>query len=324
MQPLNRLWRLSGCALSAGIALVAVCSWGQAGPGEGPTAWSGYRGPQRDGVFAETSWEVWGATGPKKLWSAQVGAGYSALTVFHGRAYTAGHRGSQDIIYCFDAETGEEIWTHPYNCSGDRGGYRGPRGTPSVDGKYVFSVSMEGDLLCLAAKTGELVWSKQAKKDFGCEVPTWGCANSPLLLNDLAIYDLGKIIALEKATGKVVWETANYGPGYSSVMAFQKDGRTLIAAFPASGLVVLDAADGKVIGQLKWKTQYDINAVIPIIYEGDVFISSGYNKGCALVRVVPAGLQVLWDNRNMRNHVNTCVRRDGYVYGFDGQVGGGG
>jgi outer membrane protein assembly factor BamB len=60
---------------------------------------------------------------------------------------------------------------------------------------------------------------------------------------------------------------------------------------------------------------------VPIVYAGKVFISSGYNRGCALVQVKDGKASAAWENKNMRNHCNCCVAVGDYVYGFDGQVG---
>jgi outer membrane protein assembly factor BamB len=76
--------------------------------------------------------------------------------------------------------------------------------------------------------------------------------------------------------------------------------------------------------KFSWRTSYDINAADTIISDNTVFISSGYNKGCALYRINGRDVAKVWQNKNMRNHVNSSVLWEGHVYGFDGQVGGGG
>src|SRR5688500_18614744 len=66
--------------------------------------WPVWRGPARDGVSTESGYLTrWPAGGPKKLWTARVGEGYSAVSVAGGRACTAGSSGSQDTVYCLDA-----------------------------------------------------------------------------------------------------------------------------------------------------------------------------------------------------------------------------
>ncbi len=48
-----------------------------------------------------------------------------------------------------------------------------------------------------------------------------------------------------------------------------------------------------------------------------VFISSGYNKGCALLEVGSKGVREVWKNTNMRNHMASTVHHEGHLYGFD-------
>jgi len=79
----------------------------------------------------------------------------------------------------------------------------------------------------------------------------------------------------------------------------------------------LVAATGKVLWKFPWKTDYDINAADPIISGDTVFVSSGYNHGCALLKIEGGNVTDVWRNKNMRNHFNSCVLWDGYLYGFD-------
>jgi outer membrane protein assembly factor BamB len=94
--------------------------------------------------------------------------------------------------------------------------------------------------------------------------------------------------------------------------------------FGCSDLFGVEAATGRVLWRYEWKTRYDINAADPIVAGNTIFISSGYNKGCALLEVSADGVKEVYSNRNMRNQCNCSVLWDGHVYGFDGQVGGSG
>jgi outer membrane protein assembly factor BamB len=73
-----------------------------------------------------------------------------------------------------------------------------------------------------------------------------------------------------------------------------------------------------------WKASYDINSSDAIIAGDTIFVSSGYNKGCVLVKISGGEATEVWQNKNMRNHINCSVLWEGHIYGFDGQVGGGG
>ena len=94
--------------------------------------------------------------------------------------------------------------------------------------------------------------------------------------------------------------------------------------FTSKELVGLIAATGKQIWKLQWKTDYDINAADPMVFNDTIFVSSGYNKGCASLRIDGSNIVELWLNKNMRNQCSSSVLWKGHIYGFDGQFGGGG
>ena len=64
----------------------------------GGADWPHWRGPNRNGISAEKGWNSnWGG-GPRKVWTARVGAGWSAVSVVGNRLYTAGWANGQDTI----------------------------------------------------------------------------------------------------------------------------------------------------------------------------------------------------------------------------------
>jgi outer membrane protein assembly factor BamB len=67
-----------------------------------------------------------------------------------------------------------------------------------------------------------------------------------------------------------------------------------------------------------WQTQYKINSADLIFYDGKLFASSAYNFGCALVDVAGDKARIIWRNKDLMNHYNSSVLRDGFLYGFDG------
>src|SRR5689334_17935547 len=82
--------------------------------------WPCWRGPGLNGISRETNWStVWPAEGPKQLWKASVGIGFSSVAVSQGCLFTLGNRNETDTVYAFDAETGKELWKHSYPCALD-------------------------------------------------------------------------------------------------------------------------------------------------------------------------------------------------------------
>lgn len=283
--------------------------------------WPQWRGPTRTGVSAETRWSPQGREMP--LWTRSVGLGYSSVVVSGGRLYTAGWDESKghDVIWCLDARTGEVHWTHTYPAAKwDKYHGGGTNCTPSLDGGRVVVLNREGRLTCLDAKGGEVVWSMNMVKDHGAAAPTWGFAASPLILDDMIVINAGSVFALNKSSGEVLWKSRNLGHAYSTPVDATFDRRDCLVVFNGGGLAVLDRKTGDVIAQHEWKTSYDVNAATPIVAGKRLFISSGYNHGCALFEFDGEKLAKLWESKVMRTQMSGCVLVGEYLYGFDDAI----
>jgi outer membrane protein assembly factor BamB len=201
--------------------------------------WPQFRGPQRNGVSAETGLlKEWPKDGPKLAWSFKnAGLGFSSMALIDGKLYTLGSRGDDEIVLALDALKGTELWTArirpvvnaPDNLQwGD-----GPRATPTIDGKHLYALGSQGDLVCLdiSAAAPKEVWRKNLVKDFGGEMMSgWGYSESPLVDGKLLIVtpggEQGTLAALDKVTGAVVWrskELKQLAP-YTSVTAADING----------------------------------------------------------------------------------------------------
>jgi outer membrane protein assembly factor BamB len=244
------------------------------------------------------------------------------MSVARGRVFTMGNTSETDDVYALDAETGKELWKYSYPCSSkDPNGFPGPRCTPTVDGDRVYTVSRNGHLFCLNFSDGKVLWQKDYQKDYGAKVPQWGFSTSPLVEKEMLIVETGApgaaAIALDKKTGKEIWKIGDDKVAYSSPVAFTFQKQRSLAFFTASGIVGRSAKDGHELWRHDWKTSYDVNAATPIISGDKVFISSGYNTGCALIQFSVNPPVVVWQSKAMRNHVNSCVLVNGFLYGFD-------
>lgn len=285
--------------------------------------WPRWRGPKLDAISTETGWlQKWPAGGPAKLWDGACGVGYSSFAVANGRVYTMGNVQEQDTIFCFDAETGQQKWKYEYPCPAkDPNGYHGTRCTPTIEGDRVYTVSRHGHFYCLDNATGAVKWSKDFKKDFGGVVPQWGFAGSPLIEKNWVLVEPGgpgtSVVALDKMTGEVVWKNGTDGAGYSSLIAFDLAGERCFAQFSKDHIIARRMKDGSELWRHLWKTSYGVNATTPIIQGDEMFISSGYGYGCALLKMTPTGVTEVWRNKNMRTHVNSCVLVNGSLYGYD-------
>lgn len=286
--------------------------------GEKTMDWCQWRGPNRTGISTESNWmSVFPPEGLKKLWEASVGTGFSSVSVCDGKLYTMGNADQKDTVYCFNANTGDIIWQYSYSCQAEGGGHPGTGSTPTVDGKYVYTLSREGDYYCFDADKGNVIWSKDVKKEYGAKPPRWEFTSSALIYDNMAIIDVGITVALNKENGELIWKTEDYEGGYSSPYVFMLNDSPHLAVYNGYGLVILDPKTGQELGKQKWGPDNKVNVSIPIIYDNKAFVSSGYGVGAMLVDVSTNDLSIIYQTKNMRNHFNSCVLLNGYLYGFD-------
>ena len=116
--------------------------------------WPNWRGPNHDGISKETTLEPAAVSARKVAWEAEVGAGYSAVAVTNGKAYTAGNFNKvTDAVVCLDAATGKQVWRHEYPEPLAPKYYSGGcSGTPSVHGGKVYFVSKSGNQLVIVSR----------------------------------------------------------------------------------------------------------------------------------------------------------------------------
>ena len=285
--------------------------------------WPCWRGSDRNGISPETglNWQ-WETNKLPVLWKASVGKGFSSFAVAAGRAYTMGNSDGTDTVFCFDAVKGTVLWRHSYPCDPQPLSYEGgPSSTPAADDGRVYTFSKSGDLLCLDAQNGHVIWQK--KFDLwprleGDWKNTWRYAGSPLVAGGRLYMSLGQAgMALDKKDGSVVWQSPAGHPGYSSPVPFSAGPTAALAFFSGHAVIAVEAGTGKRLWDVPWHTEWDMNAADPIIHEGKLFVSSGNNSGCALYDVTVNPPRELWRNKNLKTPLNSSVLWKGYLYGFN-------
>ena len=285
--------------------------------------WPQWRGPQRNGVSAEKGWlEVWPANGPKTAWKAKVGLGFSSFVVAQGRVFTMGHASEKDTVWCFDAATGQAIWKYSYPAElGDKYFEGGTTGTPTVAGDRVFTLNRWGDVFCFEAATGKIIWSKNVQKETGAPTPDWGFTGAPLVHENLVVLNVGDAgLALDKLTGKIVWQSAKKNAGYSTPLPLQRDGKWLALIGNGSAYVAVNLADGKELWRTRWVTEYGVNASDPNVDGDRMFLSTGYGKGGGLFKLGAGEPEAGWKTKALRTQLNAAVLYQGQLYGVDGDT----
>jgi outer membrane protein assembly factor BamB len=299
--------------------------------------WPQWRGPRRDGVALDTDVLTdWPASGLSQLWQAEGGTGFSSFAVGGGRVYTlVGRDDREEIVLCWDAATGKELWRFPYEAPRADPQGAGPRSTPTLDGDRLYVVGATGLFHCLDAASGNKQWGHDLLAKYGASNLQWGTSFSPLVDGDLVYTNPGSpdgksIVAFDKKTGEERWKALSDPAGYSSPIALAVGGVRQVVFFTGTNLVGLTAADGKLLWSYPWETKYGANIATPIAFQGRkenevldyVFISSGYGKGSALVKIAKdaAGgfvAQKVYETTHLRSHFCCPVRDGDFVYGID-------
>lgn len=277
-------------------------------------------------MSTETDWKSAGKT--EDLWRREVGLGYSTVVVQDGRAITMGYDKDTglDSVWCLDAQTGEVRWRHTYPSKiWNQAHEGGTVNTPTFDGDVVYSLNREGNFYCLDVKSGEVRWHTILMPEGNpheLEIPTWGFSASPLVVGEHLYLNCGRLLAIEKSSGKVLWRSNDYGHGYGTPIAFDQAGTAVLAAMNGKGLGVVRQKDGSEVGafELAGKSR-GIHAATPVLVEdGTLFVSAPTVPTSARIAFGEDGLKPVWNDRVMINSFSGCVRVGQHLYGFDGQV----
>ncbi len=209
------------------------------------------------------------------------------------------------------------------------GGYRngmgdGPRGTPTVDGDRLFVEGANGDVDCLEAATGKTLWHVNLRSDFGGGTPGWGYSESPLIVGDLVIVTpggkAGTLVALNKLTGKPVWQSKEVTEGahYTSPVLAEIGGVKQIVQFARESVFGVSLADGKSLWRYAAPANGTANCCSPIV-DGDlVFASSSYGVGGGLAKIMSAGstqqAEEVYFEKKMACHHGGIVKVGEYMY----------
>jgi outer membrane protein assembly factor BamB len=287
--------------------------------------WPEIMGPKRRGVSQETGWNTdWNAKEPSVKWKVELGKGASACAVAARRVYTLGgsKAGDTESVICLDAATGAELWRKTYECEADASSWTGgPAGTPVIDGDRLYTLSFRGQLFCWSAKDGEKLWELNLETAFKGIMPRWGWAGSPLVVGNMLIVEPGgngsSRAAVDKLTGKVFWQSGTDPTAFASPVIFSGPAMRGVALFNASGLVGINPRDGTELFRHEWKTDFDVNAAIPVHHNGQFFIGSGYESGIAMFDA-KAGL--IWRNKKIMLQFQSPVLFGDHLYFVSGKA----
>ena len=303
-------------------------------PGVEDRGWPFVRGPNFDAHSPEVHIaDEWPQNGPPVLWTRTLGQGYSAFVAHGDHVYTQAQTLSGQYVECLDADSGESVWSYRYDWPYEAAGvYPGPRATPTFVDGFIYFASPAGQIGCLAAKTGDLVWSRNVIEDYGGTGGVgFGYACSPLVLEGRVILPVGgpgaSLVALDAITGAEVWASGDDPASYSPAFPIDHDGRKLIVGYFQNSLNLFDRLTGEQLGRLDLSAGYDEHSAWPIFHAPHLWISAPFRAGSQLLQIPDLAspdadeesrtFQTVWKKRLLSNDVTSSVLVDGHVYGFD-------
>ena len=313
--------------------------------------WPTFLGSDGDSKSNETGiLKDWSDGKLKLLWKLPTGAGYGMGSVADGRFYHFGLIDSKATLVCVNAETGKELWKHSYDSDyEDLYGYdSGPRASPVINDGRVYIYGVEGHLHCLNAYSGRPIWNVNLSKRFGVIQNFFGVASTPVVFENLILVMVGGspdeskkappgaldqvkpngtgLIALDKATGEIKFQSVSDLASYASLKIARFQDQPIVLAFMRDSLFGVKPNNGEVAFQFPWRSKKleSVNAAMPLEIDDHVLISECYEVGAALLKIEDLDFKLVWSDQRKRNvalksHWCTPVRSGDVVYGCSGR-----
>lgn len=297
--------------------------------------WTRFRGADYDNI-AKNSQPLknsWSGNQPEILWSVELGEGHAGPAVYEGKVYVMDYDEikREDALRCFSLEDGKELWRRSYKVSLKRN-HGMSRTVPAVTADYILTVGPRCQVMCVKRESGDFLWGLDMVQQYKTEVPLWFTGQCPMVDNNKAILAPGGsavMIAVDCATGKVLWETPNPGGfkmSHSSIMPWTLNGKKMYV-YSAVGGVLGVSAEGADEGKILWKSTAWNHAVVapaPVCFpDGKVFLTAGYGAGSMMLKVTPSGgeykVEVLKEfspKDGMACEQQTPVVWDGMMFGI--------
>jgi outer membrane protein assembly factor BamB len=195
--------------------------------------------------------------------------------------------GKQDIFRGLNAADGSERWRLEYEAGEDLEYSNAPRATPVIHDGLVYLQGALGHLHCVELATGKVVWKRHLFADFGAERLNWGASSPPLIVDEKLIVSPGakdaSVVALDRRSGAVLWQTPGHAAAYSAFVIGTFDGVRQIIGYDSAGLGGWDPATGARLWELIPPDGADFNVPTPVIL-GQQILVAGENNGTRLHR----------------------------------------
>ena len=288
-----------------------------------------WRGPNRSGIYPDQNlMKSWPENGPSLLLELNdIGNGYSSPVVYNNTIYVTGRKDTLDIISAYEMN-GKKKWETAYGRAWART-FPETRCTPTIENNQIYLASGMGQVVCVDAVAGNLLWTVDAQTVYKGEPHRWGISESVAISDKAVFYVTGgeetSVIALNKTNGKLLWKTKSLGGvrAYASSVIIEKAGLKLLLAQTANDLMAIDTESGEIIWSFNLvqyhpgQTGAGANTNTPLYYDNQIFITSGYDHPAILLNLADDGrsVSVKSTNPDFDNHIGGVVKVGNGVFG---------
>jgi outer membrane protein assembly factor BamB len=295
--------------------------------------WAQFRGPGGQGIAAAAALPTEWSDHQNLAWKVPLpGYGSSSPIVWDGRVFVTCYSGygldrenpgkMDDLrlhVVCLNLADGTSRWTEtiepklPEEKQVRDHGYAAA--TPVTDGERLYVFFGKTGVIALDLE-GNLLWQTSV----GSQTHGWGSGTSPVLYQDLVIVNAsvesGKLVALNKATGEIVWQAEGMDSSWNTphLVSLPQGGVELVVSVQ-NRLLGFDPATGKQL----WSCDAIEDYVCPSVVsqDGIVYVIGGRQSKALAVRAGGRGdvteTHKLWQAQAGANVSSPVIDGD-YLY----------
>jgi outer membrane protein assembly factor BamB len=273
-------------------------------PAQASDEWQQFRGPQGDGHSDARNLPLNWDESKNVVWKTPIhDRGWSSPVIFGRQIWltTATKDGRQLYALCLDRDTGRIIrdmklfdvehpqFAHSFNT------YASP--TPVIERGRVYVTFGSPGTACIDTNTFKVLWQR---RDLECN-HFRGAGSSPIIFRDLLIMNFDGsdhqfVIALDKRTGKTVWQTkrsidfqdiepdgkiaaeGDFRKAFATPHVALINGRWELISLGAKAAYSYNPFNGKELWRVEERAQHSASTR-PVIGHGMIFYPTGFSAG---------------------------------------------
>jgi len=291
-----------------------------------------WRGPGRSGIYIEKELlKAWPENGPEEILSVEnIGNGYASPIVSDVYIFITGEKDSVLMLQKYDLK-GTQIWEKNLGKEWIVT-FPGARSAPTLIDSLLYLISGMGNVYCISAENGNVLWSKDFVGDFGGISPLFGHSEAPVIFEDKLIWTPGgaekNVVALNRFTGDLIWSNKGFGErsAYNQPVIISLPERNIYVTFSAYHLMGFDCSTGEMLWSHE-QTSYPLEQRGPgygdthantIIYsDGNIYYAEGDGNCGVKLKLSDGGTKIteVWNNKGFDSYMGGIVKIDNYIYG---------